>query len=120
MDCIGNEAAKICLESISSTGGQLVTINSRTEYNRPDVRVKKVIAYSAGGEEYRLAGQDFPAIMEDYDHAKMYFNLTEKLMGEGKVKAHPPKVGMGLEGVLEGLEEMRQGRISAVKMTYKI
>ena len=43
-----------------------------------------------------------------------------ELMGEGELKAHPPKVGQGLEGVVEGLGEMKQGKVSAVKLVYKI
>lgn len=108
------------MDAMSKSGGQLVTINSRATYDRDDVRLKVVMAYSACGEPYRLVGRDFPAIKEEYDLAATYFRLNEKLMGEGKVKAHPPKTGEGLEGVLQGLDEMRQGKVSGVKLTYKI
>lgn len=120
MDCIGGDGAKICLDSMSSAGGQLVTINSQSTYEREDVRVKPVIAYSAMGEAYRLMGRDFPRVMEDYELAVVYFRLSEKLMGEGKIKAHPPKTGKGLKEALEGLDEMRQGKVSGAKLTYKI
>ncbi|KAF2165493.1 hypothetical protein M409DRAFT_24346 [Zasmidium cellare ATCC 36951] len=120
MDCIGDGGAKICLDSLSSSGGQIATINSRAIYDRDDIRLKKVIAYSANGEPWRMAGNDFPATKEETDLANLYFRLNEKLMGEGKVKAHPPKTGQGLEGVLQGLDEMRQGKVSGVKLTYKI
>lgn len=105
---------------MSSLGGQLATIRAQSTYNREDVRVKPVIAYSAMGEAYCLAGRDFPSTVEDYALATMYFRLTEKLMGEGKIKAHPPKIGKRLEGVLQGLDDMRQGKVSGVKLTYKL
>ncbi|KAK4499166.1 hypothetical protein PRZ48_009678 [Zasmidium cellare] len=118
MDCIGEP--KICEDSISSLGGQIATINARAVYEREDVRVGRVIAYSANGEAYRMGDRDFPATIEETDLGALYFRLNEKLMGEGKVKAHPPKTGQGFEGVLQGLDEMRQGKVSGVKLTYKI
>lgn len=46
--------------------------------------------------------------------------MAVKLLSEGAIKVHPPKVGKGLEGVLEGLDDMRQGKVSGNKLVYKI
>ncbi|KAF4783610.1 TOXD protein [Colletotrichum scovillei] len=48
---------------------------------------------------------------------------TERLLGEGKIVAHKPTVnegGSGLEGVLKGLDLVRQGKVSGTKLVYVV
>lgn len=48
-------------------------------------------------------------------------DLTEKFIADGKVKPHPKKVGTGgLEGILNGLEELKAERVSGEKLVYQI
>lgn len=122
MDCIGGESSsKICSEAISSAGGQIATIVGGTKYSREDVRVKWVLAYTALGEAFKMGERDFPAIVEDKDFAGLFLRISRRLLEGVKIKVHPPRVGDGgLEGVLDGLEEMRGGRVSGVKLVYRI
>ena len=62
----------------------------------------------------------FPATMEDYQFNQIFFRLAVKLLSEGQIKVHPPKVGKGLDGVLAGLDDMRQGKVSGEKLVYSI
>jgi hypothetical protein len=49
------------------------------------------------------------------------YDAAEKLLHDGKVKVHPPKVGEeGLEGVLAGLEAVKSGKASGFKLVHKI
>lgn len=50
----------------------------------------------------------------------MWWAFARELLAEGKVKVHPPRVSEGLEAVIGGLDEMRQGKVSATKLVYKI
>lgn len=51
----------------------------------------------------------------------MFWKLTEELFREGKLKPHPIRVGKdGLVGVFEGMQEMREGRVSGVKLVYRV
>ena len=53
--------------------------------------------------------------------AKMFWGLSEKLLKDGKVKVHPLSVRPGgLKGVLDGLQEMREGKVSGTKLVYKV
>lgn len=58
---------------------------------------------------------------QDFEFGKMFWDLSTKLIAEGKVNVHPPKVGKkGLEGVFEGLKELKEGKVSGVKLVYHV
>jgi hypothetical protein len=43
----------------------------------------------------------------------MWRGLTEELVSEGKIKAHPKRIGVGgLEGILQGIEELKKEKVS--------
>lgn len=44
--------------------------------------------------------------------------LTEGLLKEGKLKTFPISRKGGLDGVLEGLEELKAGKVSGGKLVY--
>lgn len=61
------------------------------------------MAYTALGEAYEKRGKRTEARQGDYDFQLGWWNLVERLVAEGKVKAHPQVVGKGgLGGVLDG------------------
>ena len=52
---------------------------------------------------------------------KIFWELAERVLAEKKVKVHPVDIRPGgLKGVLEGMEEMRQGKVSGKKLVYKV
>ena len=66
-------------------------------------------------------GPILPVKKEDFEFAKMWMGLVDGLLAEGKLKVHPPSVrGKGLEGALEGMQEMREGKVSGVKLVYRV
>lgn len=121
MDCFGGATGTdICANSISSRGGHISTIIPGDEYPRSeDVRSTLVMAYKGLGEPWDFFGPHPPTI-EDYEFGRIFWRLAAKLLGEGKIKVHPPHVREGLEGVIGGLDEMRRGTVSATKLVYKI
>lgn len=63
----------------------------------------------------------YEAVPADFAFQKKFVKVAEKLFEEGLVK--PPRVflnrgGSGLEGVLKGLVEIREGRVSGGKLVY--
>ncbi|KAF2193030.1 alcohol dehydrogenase class-3 [Zopfia rhizophila CBS 207.26] len=124
-DCISKEStAKICVGALSDEGGVYTTllpipaevvaaINSH-------VTTKLTLAYSAIGEDFQF-GQFIPANPDDFGFAKSFWVTAEKLLGEGKIRAHKPSVnegGSGLCGVLTGLQFLREGKVSGKKLVY--
>jgi hypothetical protein len=71
---------------------------------------KPFLEYTAFGEAFWFEGGDFAANVEDSNFAVTFTRLVEGLLEQGKIKADPVKLGIGLEHVLEGLNEMRRCR----------
>jgi hypothetical protein len=81
---------------------------------------KPSLAYTAFGEAFWFEGEDFAASAEDYDFAVVFSGLVEGLLEQGKIKTHPVKLGIGLEHVLEGLNDMRRGAVTGQKLVYRL
>lgn len=80
------------------------------------------LGYTLTGEAFKWAGgMDMPAKPEDFEFAKMFWDLATKLITSQQITVHPTKVGTGgLEGVLDGLEQLKEGKVSGVKLVYRI
>lgn len=122
-DCVGNESSgAICAEALSSdpTGAKFGTI-LMNKVPRDDIATTSTMMYTIFNEDFKKFGMDFPASQEDFEFAKKFFELTEKLLAEGKLKTHPEQVGeKGLEGVLEGMKEMKDEKVSGKKLVYRV
>jgi len=80
-----------------------------------------VYGYTAIGESFTKFGQDFAAKPEDYKLASNFMQIAEQLFAEGKLVPHPQSVGEGgLYGVLDGLQRMRDGKVSGEKLVYRL
>lgn len=64
---------------------------------------------------------EVPAKLQDFEFAKKFWNLATELLASKQVIAHPVKDGSGgLEGVLGGLNKLEEGKVSGVKLVYRI
>ncbi|KAM0264345.1 hypothetical protein ACHAPA_008270 [Fusarium lateritium] len=87
----------------------------------PSVDAQSILAYSALGDPWMYEKEYFHAVPGDFKFQKKFILVAERLFAEGKVKV--PRVflnrgGSGLEGILRGLEETRDGRVSGGKLVY--
>ncbi|KAL8388036.1 hypothetical protein RB595_009500 [Gaeumannomyces hyphopodioides] len=81
---------------------------------------KVTVGYTAVGEAFSKWAE-YPASPEDFEHAKAFFGLTERLLAEGKLrpaKTETDRGGKGLEGVMVGLQEHKAGKVSGCKLVY--
>jgi NADPH:quinone reductase-like Zn-dependent oxidoreductase len=116
-------SGQICADALSSEGEDIRfgTITDPSMFLRKDAKVTATIMYTIFGEAFTKYGHDFPVLEADFEFAKMWMSLVEKLVSEGKVKPHRKKVGTGgLEGVVKGLEELKSGKVSGQKLVYNI
>jgi NADPH:quinone reductase-like Zn-dependent oxidoreductase len=121
MDCFGGTlGSSICAGAMSSKGGRICSIIPGAEYPRPkDVRRTTMLAYKICGEPWDFMGP-VPPTEEDYQFGRMFWKLATTLLEQGKVKVHPPSLRRGMEGITAGLQELRDGAVSAQKLVYQI
>ncbi|CAG7565395.1 unnamed protein product [Fusarium equiseti] len=87
----------------------------------PYVEARSILAYSAFGEPWMYEKKLFDAVPEDFEFQKEFVKIAEKFFADGLVR--PPRLylnraGSGLAGILRGLEEIREGRVSGGKLVY--
>ena len=73
------------------------------------------------GGEGSVNPPKIPANEEDAQFMEMFIPIAEKLLAEGKIKVHPPSVRPGgLRGILEGFQDLREGKVSGEKLVYRV
>ncbi|KAF5592960.1 toxD [Fusarium subglutinans] len=87
----------------------------------PHVTAESILAYSATGNPWMYENEFYEAVPADFAFQRGFVKIAEKLFEKGLLK--PPRVflnrgGSGLEGVLNGLADMREGRVSGGKLVY--
>lgn len=115
-------SAEICTKAFSSDskGCKYGTILP-VKLPREDIETTSTFMYTIFNEAFTKGGKEFPAVKDDFEFAKKFFGITEKLMAEGKLKTHPAAVGeKGLEGALKGMEDLKNDRVSGKKLVYRV
>jgi hypothetical protein len=132
-DCTGF-GASICAAALSDNeeGGQKPKYGTIIPVKPEELhRVNPVIdgphftlGYDAIGEEFPRMGQGlFAPPKDEVEFARMFWNLTQQLLESKKLTPLKPEVnrfGSGLEGVLRGLDELKNDRVSGTKLVYTL
>jgi hypothetical protein len=62
-----------------------------------------------------------PAKPQDFEFAKTFWELATKLLASQQLTVHPTKIGSGgFDGVLDGLNQLKEGKVSGVKLVYRV
>lgn len=121
LDCISKPAsAQLCADVLTSSSSGVYVDLMGIDKPRSDVRNVFFLAYTFTGEAFEIEGKEWPADPTDFELAKRAAVLTEELLEKGLLKTHPAKVRDGLEGVLEGMQELKDGKVSGVKLVYRV
>ena len=128
-DCISDAAStQICANSLSSRptpDGSKPFYSGFPTGSPPmpcdDAWAETTLGYTAMGGPFTLGGVEYPALLDHKEfHEKCLEGVYEPLRN-GKTKVHTPDVRKGgLKGVLEGLDEMRIGKVSGRKLIYRV
>ncbi|CAG9947072.1 unnamed protein product [Clonostachys rosea f. rosea IK726] len=118
----------ICTAALSDAEPSMygVTNMPQTEISTLNPKVTGPLmttAYDATGEDSMLMGQKVPGKQDGLEFASMFFELSGKLLEDGKLVPITPTVnstGSGLEGVIKGFEVLKAGKISATKLVYTL
>ncbi|EPE35516.1 GroES-like protein [Glarea lozoyensis ATCC 20868] len=96
--------------------GQVKKINDK-------VTMKSTLGYTIFGEDFKFGEMKFPAKKEDFEFGQGFWEEARGLLEQGRVKVHKPSVnkhGKSFEGVLKGMDAMRQGKVSGEKLVFTI
>ncbi|KAM3065602.1 Trans-enoyl reductase boa5 [Clarireedia jacksonii] len=110
LDCITTASSmRICYEAIGNKGGN-------------DVKALFCYALTIFGRPIELAGEFArDAKPEDRKLAEKFVKTAEELIWEGKLKSHPTRLMEGgLNGVIDGVDLLRKGKISGEKLVYSL
>lgn len=71
------------------------------------------------GEYFKSGDKEWPASTEDLEWTKEWIEMVDGLLGEGKIMPHRYVLrGNGLQGVVQGLEELKNGGGRDGKLVY--
>ncbi|RAK96471.1 zinc-binding alcohol dehydrogenase family protein [Aspergillus ibericus CBS 121593] len=117
-----SESVRICEEAIGTEGGRYHSLLP-AQVNRSDVQATFINCCVAIGESFEY-GPDcmvIPRVPEEFEFAKRWARLLGTLWAQGKVRPLAvEKRGGGLKGVLDGLEDLKNGAVSARKLVYLV
>jgi hypothetical protein len=127
LDCVSlDPSISICTSAFSTSSPSiyacLLPITLPATVSSDSIQVRPSVAFTALGENFRLGtGPEFHASATDFQFAVNVFEVSERLLREGRLKVHPPSARAGgLQGVLGGLKEMRAGTVSGEKLVYRV
>lgn len=114
------DSAAICAAAFGSHGGTYCNLLG-IDCPRSDVESVFFLGYDMSGEAYKFEGESYPARPEALAFGRKWYKIAEQLWASGKWQTHRQKVGgMGLLGVLDGMQIMRKGLVSGEKLVYRV
>ncbi|KAK9351747.1 chaperonin 10-like protein [Lipomyces doorenjongii] len=115
-----DSSAKFCADVLSPSGGKYACLQE-VKAPRNDVETIMTLAYTVFGEPFEFGPDIIPAIPERFEFAKNWVKVVEQLLSAGKIKVPQPKIGKdGLKGVLNGLQLLRENKVSGEKLVYRV
>ncbi|KAF5660666.1 zinc-binding oxidoreductase [Fusarium heterosporum] len=122
LDTIGTkDTAKICCDAMGAQEGIFASLAPISELSRDDVVNKSNVVFTALGEPMEFGGNEIPANEVDHAFAIKFIKIVEELLSQGEFRSHPVNLQQGgLEGVLDGVDKLRKGTVSGVKLVYAI
>lgn len=123
-DTIGDDqTSKICSEALSSSSELSLYYSTLSMNQLPRTEIKNdvTLAYTVFNQAFHMCGLfQVPAMPQNHEFAKKWGAVAAKLFEEKKVRPHPVEVREGLENIGEGLNDLKEGRVSAKKLVYGI
>ncbi|CEN61410.1 Putative Zinc-binding oxidoreductase [Aspergillus calidoustus] len=113
-------SAKYCDDALSSRGGQYSSLLP-IRIEREDIQSRSTMAYTVFGERFIFGPKEIPAQPDDRTFMEKFCGIFEDLLASGKVMVHPRRAcNGGLDGILHGLQLLREGKVSGEKLVCKI
>ena len=127
VDCVSQDGSWVHISQMMD-GGVLSVVNGKNRYDeegiRPDVEISYTFVGTVHMGEYLEHMPKQPAEQEvegDIEFARHFFTWLEEATKQGMMKGHPYQViEGGLDGVVTGLNMLRDGEAKGKKIVYQI
>ncbi|KAK5171984.1 uncharacterized protein LTR77_003621 [Saxophila tyrrhenica] len=113
------EAPKLCAEVLTPTGAKFVTIAGPMP-ERGGIYSHFTFGQSVMAESYKTFAGRTPQTAERKELGLRVWRMAVKLLEEGKLKPPPLEVREGLEGALQGIADLREGKVSGKKIVSRM
>ncbi|KAH8621081.1 Trans-enoyl reductase actts2 [Alternaria postmessia] len=108
----------ICAAAMGAKGGKYTALLPIKNFPRSDVKVTTILGYTALGVK---VSDHLPANQKDFEFSAKFWKLSQHLLEKEKIKTHPVDVRQGgIDAIPQGLQDLKNGRVSGVKLVYKI
>ncbi|QSS54739.1 zinc-binding oxidoreductase ToxD [Histoplasma capsulatum var. duboisii H88] len=116
------ETAAVCADALSSKPGGKYMATQFPQMERKDVESSAAVVYTMINEEFRVGEFSFPPKPEDIEYGIRFGDIAEKLIAEGKIKAHRVLTNEdgGFAAIPDGWTLMRENKVSGRKLVYKV
>ncbi|KAI0636514.1 GroES-like protein [Trametes polyzona] len=125
LDAISSkDSQRLSAEVLAPGGGKVVLVQTPVPdaTDRKDARIIPTIIYTALGRAFDFGpGKHMPVSDEDRDHMVEFLKKVPQLVKDGAIK--PPAIKYwdgGLAAIPDGLQYMREGKVSAEKIVYHV
>ncbi|KAJ4213693.1 hypothetical protein NW759_010689 [Fusarium solani] len=123
-DTIGTESSSArASRAMSDSGGVLCTVRPGKEFTEKvtaRTKVTSVLVFTSFLKDHQLGATLFPASGEDHQLASEFYEELPCLLSKNKIRPNTPWVINGLDGVTEGFQAYRDGKISGYKVVYDL
>ncbi|OSD08389.1 GroES-like protein [Trametes coccinea BRFM310] len=118
------DSQRISAEALAPSGGKVVLVLQPIPdaTNRKDVKFFPTLIYTALGRAFDFGPSTrFPVSPEDRAQIVEFLKKVPQLIKDGAIKTPPVKLWEGgLAAIPDGLQYMREGKVSAEKIVYHV
>jgi len=119
------ESQTLSIQTFAPGPGKLLTIQGPqqdAQKLREDVKVQQTLLYTVHGQAFQYGSRAYyPASPEDRAHMANFLKKLPDLVSSGAIKPNPVKKWEGgLEAIVDGLQYMRDGKVSGEKIVYTL
>lgn len=124
VDCYSEgKSTEFCARVLKETGGgKVITLLDRGKSNTPGVEYELILVYTMYGKAFAWlppVGPKFPAIPSDREALARFYGSLPSFVRD--LKPLPTRViESGFNGIMTGLDELRQGKVSGSKLIVKL
>ncbi|KAI8667066.1 PKS-ER domain-containing protein [Fusarium sp. Ph1] len=123
-DTIGTQSSSVrASRAMGDSGGVLCTVRPGKEFTEKvtaRTKVTSVLVFTSFLKNHQMGANLFPASEEDHQLASEFYEELPGLLSENKIRPNTPWVINGFNGIPEGFQAYRDGKISGYKVVYNL